>query len=271
MFSFNEPEAGIKIKFTAAEHVKFVKYLGSFLAGRGIKTRMLLGDAASPGNALSYLPEVLADAEALRWAGGISYHTWGGAGPEVYRKLAQMARQAGKPLYIGEVGTDPGAWRTGAFRGNWDYALKELALYMDLLNHAAPQALLQWQFSDDYALSEETPDGARPTRRYWLLKQFCNWTPRDTRALAASSSAPAVAVAAFGDAGRVRVLHLANFGGACRVRVAGFGQSALRGVVTGRDDAYRLLDDFPREDGVFTVDLPAQSLTTVAAVRGEGF
>lgn len=269
MFSFNEPEAGIKIRFSAAEHADLVKYLGRRFAARGINTRLLLGDTASPANALSYWPEAMADAEARRYVGGVSFHSWGGAAPEVYQKLAAMARQYGKPLYVGEVGTDPGAWRTGAYRGDWNYALKEIRLYMDLLAYAAPQATLQWQFSDDYPLSEETPDGAAPTKRYWVMKQFCNWTPTDTRALGVASSSPAVRAAAFGDPGLARVIHVANLDGVpCRAAIAGLGAAtAARGVTTGRDDNYRLLDDLAVRRGALTLDLPPQSLTTLEVIH----
>ena len=269
MFSFNEPEAGVKIHFTAEEHVALIKYLGRRFAVRGINTRFLLGDTASVSNALTYLPKVMADAEARRYVDGVSCHSWGGGTPDSYRRLAALARQYGKPLYIAEVGTDAGAWRTGVFRNNWNYALKEIRLYMDLLAYAAPQATLQWQFSDDYTLSEETPDGAVPTKRYWVMKQFCNWTPLDTRALEAVSSSPTIRAAAFGDPDLVRVVHLANLDGApCRVTLSGLGEAAaVRGVVTGRDDNYRLLDDLVLRRGSLTCDLPAQSLTTLEIIR----
>ena len=71
--------------------------------------------------------------------------------------------------------------------------------------------------------------------------------------------------AAFGDPGLARVVHLANLDGApCRATVEGLGAAtAARGVVTGRDDNYRLLDDLTVRRGAVTLDLPPQSLTTL--------
>jgi O-glycosyl hydrolase len=43
-FSFNESDIGIDILHTAQEHADFIKSFGTYLASRGLATKLLLGD-----------------------------------------------------------------------------------------------------------------------------------------------------------------------------------------------------------------------------------
>jgi hypothetical protein len=273
-FSFNEPEIGVKILFDAEEHREMNKFLGEKLHARGAKTKLLLGDTASARNAESYWAPTLADPAARKYIGALAYHTWDNPSAALLRRLASRARAEQLPLFLTEVGADASAWTDGSFR-EWDYALKELALYMKLFREAAPTTLLQWQFSNDYALVEAAGKTITPTRRYYFIKQFCNWTPLPAVACAVATNVEAVQAAAFlalaadktaaANTAPAVVLHLANFGAAREARLVGIPRrlNQVTGVVSGYEDAYRYVDELRVENGAVQLNLPTHSLTTL--------
>ena len=58
----------------------------------------------------------------------------------------------------------------------------------ELLIYARPQGAQFWQFTNDYALAREGPNGAvEPTARFWLMKHFTDLTPAPSDALGARS------------------------------------------------------------------------------------
>ncbi len=76
-FSFNEPDMGVHLKFTAEEHRDVIKCVGAHLEKLGLKTRMVLGDLVHPAHSVKYLRPAVADEEALRYVGVLSFHSWG--------------------------------------------------------------------------------------------------------------------------------------------------------------------------------------------------
>lgn len=106
-FSFNEPETGVEVRQTAAEHVQFIKLMGAEFIQRGLTTRLLLGDTAHGTPAtLEFIRPALADPTTHRYLGAITFHTWRGCTLESLPGWADAARQVGVPLLVTESGPD---------------------------------------------------------------------------------------------------------------------------------------------------------------------
>ena len=58
-FSFNEPSIGVYVLFSPEQHRDAIKLLGAAFAARGLKTKMILAEAASPTVATSYAQPTL--------------------------------------------------------------------------------------------------------------------------------------------------------------------------------------------------------------------
>jgi hypothetical protein len=264
-FSFNEPDLGVSVGFSAEAHRDAIKRLGAHFASLGLKTKLLLGDTANPRDSHRYVLPAAADAEALRHAGALSVHSWGGGTPAQYQAWSDVAAWLRRPLIVGEAGTDPGSYRNRMF-DSYAYGLGEMRQYQELLRDLHPQAILFWQFTEDYGLVHVAPDGSvEPTGRFHLMKHFTNLTPFHSRVLASTSDRPDVLVSAFArDA--VLTIHILNTGAARDAVLAGVPAGPWRIVATTETAGFaeggsiELSADRP-------LPLPARSLTTL--VRGQ--
>jgi O-glycosyl hydrolase len=211
LFSFNEPDLGVSVGFSAEAHREAIKRIGAHLASLGLKTKMLLGDTANPRDSHKYVLPTAADPEAMKYVSMLSVHSWGNGSPAQYQAWAKVAEWLKLPLLVGEAGVDPGSWRNRMF-DSYAYGLREAAQYQDLLRHAHPAALIYWQYTEDYGLMRVGADKKPvPTGRYWLMKQFSNLTPRNSQVLTSSSDQPEVLVSAFSK-DKALVLHVLNTG-----------------------------------------------------------
>lgn len=281
LFSFNEPDGGVQVRLSPEEHRDAVKLIGAHLVQSGLKTRMLLGDVMNPRDTQNYLAPAAADAEARRLAGAVAFHSWGRNSPEHYRAWARAAGGLGLPLLVTEVGVDPHAWRNGAF-GGYHYALRELALYQNLLLHARPHAMMRWEFSDDYPLVRKVPGPAggpvrlEPTRLFNFVRHFCELTPWPC-AMLATRTVPAermdVLFTAFRGRGpdgeEVYTLHIANLGAGRRATVTGLPAETgpLHPVRTGERESFIRLRDLTPAGGVLELELKPRSLLTLTTGR----
>ncbi|MFO7959107.1 MAG: hypothetical protein R6X33_18635 [Candidatus Brocadiia bacterium] len=268
MFSFNEPQLG---RIPDPEHHRdFSKLLGRRMKELGLKTRILAGDVSNPaGDKIDYPKPLLNDAEGRGYVGALAFHSWGGATPETYRAWSELARQHDLPLFCTEVGWYALAHKSRASRTAL-YALEEMKVYQDLLLHARPQVLFEWEYGGSYPLLLEDDGELEPTARYWMMDQFANRTPRHAVALGTRSDNDDVLFTAFRGAGEngrtVYALHVANLG-ADRPAVI----EALPGGVTEIEASYISVAD-PRKPtpenvsasgGTLEMRLPALSLTTL--------
>ncbi len=279
LFSFNEPNLGVMVFFSAQEHCEAIKRIGAQLERLGLKTRMLLADATGPRGTHTYAQVAAADPEAMQYVGAVGFHSWGGASPEQYAAWADLAADLNLPLLVTELGVDPHAWRTRSFE-SFDYALRELRMYQELLLYARPQATMQWEFTSDYSiLKEEADETGRtkllPTARFHFVKHFCNLTPPGVEALSTTSDDPEVLFTAFvgpADTGRVYTLHIANLRDQGDAIISGLPTETIRfrAIRTTQDEGFRELEPVLAHNGTVQVGLAAHSLLTLTTMPAEG-
>ena len=237
LFSFNEANIGINIGLTPEAHARAIQRIGAYFQKIGLKTKMLLGDAAGPRDTHNFALAAASDPGALNFIGAVAFHSWGSGTPEQYAAWGDLAQWLNLPLLVTEVGVDPSAYYTRAW-DSYDYGLREARMTQELLTSARPQAMLFWQYTDDYALARVQTDGAvEPTARFWLMKQFADLTPPNSDALAVSSDQPNVLFTAF-HGGNDYTLHILNLGAARSVELTGIPDADWRVVQTTEDAQY---------------------------------
>ena len=272
LFSFNEADYGVRVKLTPDEARDAIKRIGAYFRQIGLKTKMLLGDTGGPGSAGAYCFPTAADPAAMQYVGAVAFHSWGGATPAIYGGWGDLAERLHLPLLVTELGVDSGAWKTDPF-GTVAYAISEAKMYQDLLLYARPQATVQWEFTADYSLVDVKTDATgqptlTPTRRFFIVKQFCNLTPQNSNVLSTTSDAPKVLLTAF-RRGRVYTFQIVNVGAARKAVIAGFpGRiTRLHAVRTDGTENYKQLDDVVVKNGRAELDLAPQSLLTLTTMR----
>ena len=279
LFSFNEPGIGCRVLFTAEEHRAAIKRIGAHLASLGLRTKMLLGDVTACRRSHPYVEPAARDPEAMRHVGALAFHSWGGASPEQYARWADIADRLKLPLLVAELGVDAGAWRGRAYR-TFEYGLREVRMYQELLLHARPRGTMQWEFTSDYGLVDVArgPDGKGaklvPTSRFWFVKHFCDLTPPGAAAHPTTSSHPKVLFTAFSAPtakGAVHTLHVFNEAARRPVAITGLpaGIAGLRAVRTGETEGFRRLPPVAVANGVARTTLARQSLLTLTTLPAE--
>lgn len=263
LFSFNEPDLGVRILFSDQEHRDAIRRIGEHFASLGLKTKMLLGDVANPRGTDRYVLKAAEDPEALKYVGAISFHSWGGASQQQYEAWAELADRLQLPLLVAELGTDASGWRGRSFDSYW-YGIEEIRLYQELLLHARPRGTMYWEFTADYSLVQINGAEILPTGRFWLTKHLTNLTPPNSGALAVSSDHPKVLISAFRREGEYTV-HVANTGAGRRAILTGLPNETgqWRVMLTTESEGYKELEPLNAEDGGLALDLPARSLLTL--------
>jgi hypothetical protein len=264
LFSFNESNIGINIGMTPEANAAAIKRIGVHFQAAGLKTRMLLGDAAGPRDTHKFALEAASDANALPLIGAVGFHSWGGGTPAQYSAWGDLAQWLHLPLLVTEVGVDASAYHTHAW-DSYDYGLKEARMIQELLAYARPQALLFWQFTDDYALARVGPDGSvSPSARFSIVKHFADLIPRDSDALTASSDRPDVLFTAFrnGDAYSLEIL---NTGAARAVTLAGIPNAEWQITQTSESAPYQQQPAVRSQAAALELNVPARSLITLTA------
>ncbi|WP_345955400.1 hypothetical protein [Mucilaginibacter sp. PAMB04168] len=270
-FSFNESDLGINIRMTAQEHADFIKGFGSYMATKGLKTKLLLGDN-SDANSWSFINTAMADAAARPYIGAISFHSWRGWETATLQKWADAATRLNVPLLVGEGSIDAAAWQYPGIFLEPAYALEEINLYTRLLAICQPASILQWQLTADYAplagggiFGDNGP--LRETQRFWNLRQLAN-TPKDLFALPIKSSYADVSCAALGDNSKgIYSIHVVNNGAERMATVTGLPAklNKVQIYVTNEKDALKALGSKKVSNGQLQVKLPARSFVTVTS------
>jgi hypothetical protein len=266
LFSFNEPEMGVRVLFTAEQHREMILRFGERFARLGLKTKLLLGDVAEPRGTESYGVYAVTDPDSARHIGGAGFHSWGGALPAEYAAWPAMARRFGLPLDVTELGWDASSWRTPHDLKSAFYAIQEAKLTLEVLAHARPRSALVWEYSDDYPLLMAGADGRlEDTVRLRFLEQLIRNTPKPAQPLTAVSSRADVPVAAYRGGKKALVLHLVNYGAARPVSVSGIPASAaeLRWVATIATGGAAEEKTLTVRDGTVEFEMPAWSLITL--------
>ena len=158
LFSFNESDMGVNVLQSPQEHADAIKRLGACFAARGLKTRMLLGDTGNPTGD-KFIDVALADPEAAKYIGAVSFHSWNGGTVGQYTHFGEAARRLNVPLLVAEGGLDPAAWHyRNLFLEPW-YGLDEIAQYVEICRIAQPLSILHWQLTADYSILAGGIDG----------------------------------------------------------------------------------------------------------------
>jgi hypothetical protein len=264
LLSFNESNIGINVVMTAAAHTVAIKRIGARLSSEGFKTKMLLGDAASPRDTHTFALDAASDANARALTGAVAFHSWGGGTPDQYRAWGDLAEWLHLPLLVTEVGVDASAYYTHSW-DSYDYGLREARMVQELLMHARPQGLLFWQFTDDYALARVMPDGTvRPSSRFWLMKHFADLIAPDSDALPGSSDQPGVLFTAFRK-DESYTLQILNTEGVRSIRVAGIPDGEWQVTQTTEAEPFLTAPAIRSSGGAVTLRAPGRSLITLTA------
>jgi len=195
-------------------------------------------------------------------AGAVAFHSWGGGNAEQYGAWGDLAEWLHLPLLVTEVGLDASAYSTHAW-DSFDYGLREARMIQELLLYARPQALLYWQFTDDYALARVLPDGSvQPSARFWLVKQFADLIESGSDALEVSSDQPDVLLTAFrkSDAYALEVL---NTGAARSVHITGVPDAEWQVTQSTEAAPYQRSPAILSKGGDLQFDAPGRSLITI--------
>ncbi len=269
MFTFNESDLGINVRQTPREHDELIKTLGAYFAGKGLATRLALGDT-SDANPIGFIQPALHDPEAAKYIGAVDFHSWRGCTDEMLAQWRDAARALNVPLIVAEGSTDAAAYRYPQIFSEQSFALYEINLYLRILSIAQPKSILQWQFTADYSVlagggifGDTGP--LRPTRRFWNLKQLASTPPRSFSLPVACDKQPNLTCAAFGDiAGGVYTVHIVNNGAKRSATLTGLPPAVkqLRVWVTDADRGMTELDRVPVNDGKAQMELAATSYIT---------
>ena len=263
LFSFNESNIGIYVGLTPESHAEAIKRIGAYLQKLGLKTKMLLGDAANPRDTHTFVLDAANDPDALPYIGAVAFHSWGGGTAAQYAAWGDVAEWLHLPLLVTEMGVDAAAYYTRSW-DSYDYGLREARMAQELLLYARPQAAQFWQFTNDYALARVGADGTvEPTARFWLMKHFTDLTPASSDALAATTDQTGVLATAFrkGDAYAV---HILNPGAARDAVLTGLPPGDWQVVETTEDAGFQH-SAAHSEGGTVTLQLPARALVTLTA------
>jgi O-glycosyl hydrolase len=266
LFSFNESDMGINVLQSPQEHADAIKRLGSYFASRGLKTRMLLGDTGNPTGD-KFIDVALADAEAAKYIGAVSFHSWLGGTVEQYTHFSEAARKLNVPLLVAEGGLDPAAHQYRAiFLEPW-FCLDEIAQYVEICRVAQPLSILHWQLTADYSIltGGNGSQPLQPAQRFWNIKQL-GMTADGSTAVPVTCDNPKVVSCAFADHGAC-VLHLVNNGAARTATVSGLpaGVKEMRVFVTDSRRDMKETGRVPVVRSTVKLALDAMSFTSLSS------
>lgn len=267
-FSFNESDIGIDVLHTPAEHCQFIKKFGAKLASLHLPCKMLLGDN-SDATTIDFIQPALADKDAHRYIGAVSFHSWRGCDDETLRQWREAARSINVPLIVGEGSTDAAAWRYPSIFTESTFALYEINLYTRLCAICQPLSILQWQLTADYSLlrghgilGDEGP--LRPTQRYYNFKQL-SMTPADALAIPVTADKDNVNTAAFGNLAQGKfAVHIVNNGASCVAEITGLPKNLTNAVIYVTNAQQNAeAQSITIVEGKASINMPAESFVTL--------
>jgi hypothetical protein len=271
LFSFNEADMGINVKLTPEDQRKVIKELGAAFAAQGLATKMLLGDTGNPTpRPLNYNDPAIADPEAMKYVGAVSYHCWTGGSDQIIANWGQIAQKFKVPLLVAEGGTDPNSHQyPSIFREPW-FSLDEANLYLRCMALSQPASILHWQLTENYSILAGGRNGQplQPTQRFYNFKQF-NLTPPEAPSLGIAGDRPRITTAAYGDATHGYAIHIINTGATRPITLTGL-PAALTQLYPSVTDATRnmkLLTPITVSGGRAQFTLDYQSFVTLTSAK----
>ncbi len=278
-FTFNEPDLGVYVKFTPEAYARFMEQLVRRFRQRGIQTKLLVPDAARASKKGLKMVESAIDRGLKGDIGAVGFHLWHYQ-PSMWPPWRELANELDKPLVIGEIGADPGAWKDNSFLSD-NYAVRELKLYQEMFTRLMPRAVLEWEATGDYNLLEirETGNGKNKlvsTMRYKVLKQYTDYTPVPAVQLSCRSSHEHVLATAFRqravqtsaeDKRPNYTIHIANLAEGRKCVISGLPPDIrqlyrVNNLLSSQDRRKRL----KVTDGKVAFKLPSFALTTLTTL-----
>ncbi len=270
LFSFNEPDAGVCVLLSPREYADLAGMLASAFKAAGLRTKLLLGDVSAPERT-DYVEETLKHREELAGeCGALGFHSWNGH-PDTFGAWRVLARRLRLPLMVTEVGVDPGAYRTPWLFDDSFYALSELRMYLELMQHARALNLLHWEYTADYGLATVKAGSIETGLRYRFVRQLAE-TPVDGMVYVDTESTEPrqICAAAFMLEGKKYLLHVANFGPERTVEITGFPGWTERFAVVRTEAQSLMQNNLPElfiSGHQTTLQLPPWSLTTLRSIK----
>lgn len=275
LFSFNEPDYGVEVHQSSAEHARANRALGEAFAIHGLVTKLLLGDTGAGTSAANHLVDAtVADPGIWRFLGAVSFHSYHGVTADDLKCSLASAKTTNLPLMLTEGGCDSAAHRYPlAWVTPW-IAQSEIDEYVRSGSVGQVSTIMPWQLNADYSLlagggiyGDNGP--LRPTQRFWCLKQLGE-VP-DAFWLPLSCDKPDITCAALGDsAGGRYALHLVNNGATRMATVTGLPASVhhVAVYVTDATRGMQLMAVKGVVDGTTHFQLEAQSFTSLISEPG---
>jgi hypothetical protein len=166
-FSFNESDIGINVLFTDTTTREFIRFMGPRFAAAGLKTKFALGDVSvmCSWNRLSDL--TIKDTSLQKYIGVLAFHSWDQVcnnDPNVYNVINNYSRSLNIPVWCTEAGVNAFIWNNPTVLKSWDYGMREMRLYSQLLTNAQVQGICFWEYTDDYTLPGN--------QRFYIMKQW---------------------------------------------------------------------------------------------------
>ncbi len=276
-YSFNEPDIGVYLKQTPEEHRDLIKLFGERFAAAGLRTKLLLGDVASPNADTTFAQPATLDDEALSRVTAVSVHSWAGddyadwiAGMQDWSRLAA---DIDRPFLVTEVGADASAWNFAWMFRQFGYAMDDLRNYLNVLRHGRPRSALQWELTSDYGLAYSAGGQVVPTKRFWMVKQLSNVTPAASSYLETRTDCTDLIPVGFARHtanALTTTLHIGNFGPGRQLTVTGLPTALNRLFVfrTSETENLEQIGVVLVRGGSAVVDLAPQSLTTLVGRCG---
>lgn len=261
MFSFNEPIAGVRTRIPPAKMESFFLPMLKRWACEKIKTKLLIGDVASPRYADQITP-ILNQTGLTHAASAIGFHSWGHASPETYSEWYTLAQQAGIPLFVTELGSDPSAWFSKNFVSD-QYAYRDSKVTLDCLRYATPRIIMPWEFSQNYELGFINKNGDFiEYLRGAHIHQLLTLTPKGRHRRIKPLSPDAIPVAAVDGADGSLVLHILNTGSPRPLIIKAAPRTTPSAIALKEDQQQQKLH--PRRTRTrLSLQLPGSSLVSV--------
>lgn len=273
MFSFNESDLGINVRFTGEEHAALIKNMGSYMASQGLATKMLLGDN-SDANTYEFVTPAINDVECHPYIGAVSFHSWRGFDNWTLGIWRDIAQEMNVPLIVGEGGVDASAHRHPDIFLQPTFALNEIDIYVRIGAICQARSILQWQLTADYSLMQgkglyEFDGKFRPTQRFYNLKQY-GITPSGSFNIPISGDGNSISRVAYGDiANGVYSIHIVNNGAERKVILKGLPDDIkkLKIYTTDRSDRMKVGKSVPVSRGSAEFILKAACFTSLISTN----
>ncbi|MDR3709799.1 MAG: hypothetical protein P4L33_16000 [Capsulimonadaceae bacterium] len=196
--SFNAPDQGGDVKMAPAEIAAFIKLAGARFGQLALTPKWLIGDTSTAAALASYARPLLADPSLSSLLGPLAFQSWDceQASDDDYRAIADLAKQAKKPVWCTALGYDahladaqPAPWTS------WDHAMRVAEAYWKCFAQAGVSAADYWEYENDCPLAGG-PDGSLSYPAFGVVHQLSEVLAPDAARIQAASDKPRLLVLA---------------------------------------------------------------------------